>query len=225
MQMRSVSRIKNSLVFQDDKNRDKVRANAVACCERLGRYRMPFAWTGIHLHTILHGANSLERDSKTPDASGADGSSASSTSGANSLDRKSSTSSFDQFRRKTEAGSGSWSRRGSLERRSTYGDKRSSWSSASAAEDIGASLDNFRPVTLTVSSFFKQEGDRLRDDDLFKYLHELKRSSNALKRLKCIPGTLKLEVSPCPEEVKYALTPELAKLQPYPGSIHSFTVT
>ena len=57
----------------------------------------------------------------------------------------------------------------------------------------------------------------MRDDDLYKYLHELRRSTNALKRLKCIPGTLKLEVSPCPEENKCSLTPELAKLHPYPG--------
>lgn len=60
----------------------------------------------------------------------------------------------------------------------------------------------------------------MRDDDLYKYLHELRRSNNALKRLKCIPGTLKLEVSPCPEENKCSLTPELAKLQPYPGNFH-----
>lgn len=65
-----------------------------------------------------------------------------------------------------------------------------------------------------------QEGDRLRDEDLYKYLHELRRSNNALKRLKCIPGTLKLEVSPCPEENKCSLTPELAKLHPYPGKLN-----
>lgn len=47
-------------------------------------------------------------------------------------------------------------RRGSLERRGTAGshDKRSSWSST--GDEAGLSLDNFRPVTLTVSSFFKQ---------------------------------------------------------------------
>jgi len=31
-------------------------------------------------------------------------------------------------------------------------DKRDSWS----AEDIGSALDTFRPVTITISSFFKQ---------------------------------------------------------------------
>jgi hypothetical protein len=46
---------------------------------------------------------------------------------------------------------GSLTRRGSLERRSNS-EKRRSWS----PEDFGSSLDTFRPVTLTVSSFFKQ---------------------------------------------------------------------
>ena len=55
-----------------------------------------------------------------------------------------------------DAGSGSWSRRGSLERRGAGGtqDKRNSWSSA--CDEMGITLDTFRPVTLTVSSFFKQ---------------------------------------------------------------------
>ncbi|XP_046442972.1 dedicator of cytokinesis protein 7-like isoform X3 [Daphnia pulex] len=184
--------------IKDDKNREKVKANAVACCERLGRYRMPFAWTGIHLHSILHGASNIDREKDKTNERESAPNEAGLPLGANSL------------------GSGSWSRRGSLERRGTGGshDKRSSWSSM--GDEIGSSLDNFRPVTLTVSSFFKQEGERLRDDDLYKYLHELRRSNNALKRLKCIPGTLKLEVSPCPEENKCSLTPELAKLHPYP---------
>ena len=36
--------------------------------------------------------------------------------------------------------------------------------------DLTASLDSFPPVTLTVSSFFKQEGDKLKDEDLYKHL-------------------------------------------------------
>jgi hypothetical protein len=44
-------------------NRDKVRSNAVAACERLGKYRMPFAWTAIYVMNIINGVNSLERDS------------------------------------------------------------------------------------------------------------------------------------------------------------------
>jgi hypothetical protein len=55
-------------------------------------------------------------------------------------------------------------RRGSLDRK----DKRSSW--AASESDLTAGLDNFPPVTLTVSSFFKQEADKLKDEDLYKHL-------------------------------------------------------
>ena len=67
---------------------------------------------------------------------------------------------------------GSLTRKGSLDRK----DKRSSWTSSStlgggppalsevggqAPADIGCLLDSFPPVTLTVSSFFKQVWQRL----------------------------------------------------------------
>ncbi|CAN8011055.1 unnamed protein product, partial [Ixodes pacificus] len=102
-------------------------------------------------------------------------------------------------------------RRGSLERRSGS-EKRRSWS----PDDFANGLDTFRPVTLTVTSFFKQESDKLRDDDLYKFLADLKRPGSVLKRLKSIPGSLRLDISPCPEEVRYCLSPELARLVPYP---------
>ena len=120
-------------------------------------------------------------------------------------------------------------RKGSLERR----DKRSSWAASSTASlastatliaanesgvagEVGNLLDTFPPVTLTVSSFFKQEGDKLRDDDLYKFLQDLKRPSPVLKRLKCIRGSLKLDISVAPEPLKHCLTPELSKLIPFP---------
>nr|CAD7401940.1 unnamed protein product [Timema cristinae] len=186
--------------IKDDKNRDKVRANVAAASERLGKYRMPFAWTAIYIMNIINGVNSLERESGSDKESG----------GSNSLDRKSSSSSFDQFRKRASDMS-SLTRRGSLERRSNT-EKRRSWS----PEDFGSSLDSFRPVTLTVSSFFKQESDRLRDEDLYKFLQDLKRPCSVMKKLKCIPGTLKLDISPCPDELRYCLTTELARLNPYP---------
>ena len=37
-------------------------------------------------------------------------------------------------------------------------------------------------------SDFDQESDKLKDDDLYKFLADLKRPSSVLKRLKCIPG-------------------------------------
>uniref|UniRef100_A0A1B6EVF4 Dedicator of cytokinesis protein 7 n=1 Tax=Cuerna arida TaxID=1464854 RepID=A0A1B6EVF4_9HEMI len=184
--------------MKDEKNLDKVRVNAVQCCERLGKYRMPFAWTAIYLMNVVSGVNSLERDSCSDKES----------TGSNSLDRKSSMSNFEQLRKRA-SDMGSLTRRGSLERR-TSADKRYSWS----PEDLTSSLDTFRPVTLTVTSFFKQESDKLRDEDLYKFLQDLKRPCSVLKKLKSIPGVLKLDISPFSEDVKGCLTPELEPLIP-----------
>ncbi|XP_024887757.1 dedicator of cytokinesis protein 6-like [Temnothorax curvispinosus] len=95
---------------------------------------------------------------------------------AGSLDRKS--GGLEQWRKKVEPPT----RRGLLERPSL--DKRRSWS----PDDFTNCLDSFRPITLTVSSFFKQESERLRDEDLYKFLVELRRPGSNLKRLKCLPG-------------------------------------
>ncbi|XP_046488292.1 dedicator of cytokinesis protein 7 isoform X2 [Neodiprion pinetum] len=175
--------------LREDKNKDKVRAAAVAACERLGRYRMPLAWTAIHLSGVIGGGCTDDSES---------------TGSAGSLDRKS--GGLEQWRKKVEAPT----RRGSLERRSS--DKRRSWSQ----DDFANCLDSFRPITLTVSSFFKQEGERLRDEDLYKLLAELRRPGSNLKRLKCLPGILKLDLSPRPDELPRCLDPDLRRLTPYP---------
>uniref|UniRef100_A0A1B0BZM0 Dedicator of cytokinesis protein 7 n=1 Tax=Glossina palpalis gambiensis TaxID=67801 RepID=A0A1B0BZM0_9MUSC len=191
-----------------DKCREKAKQNAADFCERLGKYRMPFAWTGIYLTNVFNGDNfegkegncaTLERESG--------GGSLSAAISSNSLDRKSSTSSFDQLRRKANDMSGTLTRRGSLERK----EKRRSWS----PDDFANVIESFRPITITVSSFFKQEADKMKDEDLYKFLLELKRPSSAMKKYKCIPGSIRLEISPCPEDIKNALTPDLAKVVPF----------
>lgn len=56
---------------------------------------------------------------------------------------------YDSFRKRARDESAT--RRGSIERGRPGYEKR-----GSSPDDYGSSLDNFRPVTLTVSSFFKQ---------------------------------------------------------------------
>nr|XP_037877673.1 dedicator of cytokinesis protein 7 isoform X2 [Bombyx mori] len=182
--------------IKDDKNREKVRASAQAACSRLGKYRMPLAWSAVSLLNILSGSNSLDRDQPDKDT-------LSVGSNTNSLDRKASSSSLEALRRRAGEVGGSLTRKGSLERR------------APPPDHLAAALPTFSPVVITLTSFFKQEPDKLRDEDLYKFLAEIKRPSSAPKKLKCIPGTLKIEVCPCPDEVKNGLTPELAKLSPY----------
>jgi len=45
-------------------NRDRARANAAYYCERLGRYRMPFAWTAVYLMNVITSANSLDAENE-----------------------------------------------------------------------------------------------------------------------------------------------------------------
>ncbi|XP_066460304.1 dedicator of cytokinesis protein 8 isoform X3 [Eleutherodactylus coqui] len=97
------------------------------------------------------------------------------------------------------------------DRRSSLGGRRFS--------DRGSSLDEgstspFKPTTITQNTFIKQEGDKLSDEDLFKYLADYKRSLQ--KRAKCIPGLLKLEISPVYDGVSGCLTPELLPVKPFP---------
>lgn len=50
---------------------EKYRTQAAQFCERLGQYRMPFAWTAIYLMNIVTGGGSMERETsveKTMDA-------------------------------------------------------------------------------------------------------------------------------------------------------------
>ena len=152
--------------LKESPNIEKVRATAYDACNRLGKYRMPFAWTAIWLQNIIKGKAEAHGDSDSD------------STASNSLDRKSSAAAIEQLKRTTmPAGGGglgrdssSLSRKGSLDRK----DKRQSWAgtaatgaagssgtltstqTGSSAEDVRTQLDNFAPVTLTVSSFFKQ---------------------------------------------------------------------
>lgn len=164
---------------------------------------MPFAWTGVCLSNIFNeeSSSSGDKEDKDRDSLGA-------ASSSNSLDRKSSTSSFDQLKKRATEQVGTFTRRGSLERR----DKRRSWS----PDDFVNTLVNFKPKTITIPHFLKHENDKMKDEDLYKCLFELKRPSNLTKKFKSVPGQLVIEISPAPEEVPYTLTPELARVNPYP---------
>uniref|UniRef100_A0A7N8WXE6 Dedicator of cytokinesis 7 n=1 Tax=Mastacembelus armatus TaxID=205130 RepID=A0A7N8WXE6_9TELE len=156
---------------------EKLRSQSEQFCQRLGRYRMPFAWTAIHLMNIVNSAGSLERDTELE----------------MSL-------------------AGSWSER----RNSSIMGRRSLERTTSG--DESCSLTGFRPATLTITNFFKQEGDRLSDEDLYKFLADMRRPSSVLRRLRPITAQLKLDISPAPENPHYCLTPDLLQVKPYPDS-------
>ncbi|XP_053911097.1 dedicator of cytokinesis protein 8 isoform X1 [Cuculus canorus] len=155
---------------------EKLKAQAESFCQRLGKYRMPFAWIPISL-TNFFSLSTLERE--IPEAEGLNGKGSTSDKRATLL----------QARRLSER---------SLSSEDSY------------------PVSNFKTTCLTLSTFFKQEGDRLSDEDLFKFLADFKRSSSLQRRIKTLPGTLKLDISPAPENLCYCLTPELLPVKPFP---------
>lgn len=48
---------------QNKEKLEKLRLAAEQFCNRLGRYRMPFAWTAVHLANIVSSAGQPDRDS------------------------------------------------------------------------------------------------------------------------------------------------------------------
>uniref|UniRef100_A0A8B9ZKJ8 Dedicator of cytokinesis 7 n=1 Tax=Anas platyrhynchos TaxID=8839 RepID=A0A8B9ZKJ8_ANAPL len=157
---------KESDAAKNKEKLEKLKCQAEQFCQRLGKYRMPFAWTAIHLMNIVSSAGSLERDS-------------------------------------TEVEVGSWSER----RNSSIVGRRSLERTTSG--DEACNLTSFRPATLTVTNFFKQEGDRLSDEDLYKFLADMRRP---------VITQLKIDISPAPENPHYCLTPELLQVKLYPDS-------
>uniref|UniRef100_A0A2K5SD54 Dedicator of cytokinesis 8 n=1 Tax=Cebus imitator TaxID=2715852 RepID=A0A2K5SD54_CEBIM len=154
---------------------EKLKLQAESFCQRLGKYRMPFAWAPISLSSFLN-VSTLERE----------------------------VTDVDPVVGRSSAG----------ERRTLAQSRRLSERALSLEENGAGS--NFKTSTLSVNSFFKQEGDRLSDEDLFKFLADYKRSSSLQRRVKSIPGLLRLEISTAPEIINCCLTPEMLPVRPFP---------
>uniref|UniRef100_A0A5S6QDK1 Dedicator of cytokinesis protein 7 n=1 Tax=Trichuris muris TaxID=70415 RepID=A0A5S6QDK1_TRIMR len=173
---------------RDEKNKDKLTTHAVDICDRLGAYHMPLAWSAVDLSKIISGASSLDRYNVAAASPSFDG----------HWSDTESMISADASSQKTVSRSAN-----SLGRNTTL---RSSWRSV---KEDPFELEKFKPLIVTVNNFFKQEEDRLTDEDIMKYLAEIRKPSSAIKRLKCIGGTMRLDVSSCADEIDCFITPDL----------------
>ncbi|XP_065103282.1 dedicator of cytokinesis protein 8 isoform X2 [Paramisgurnus dabryanus] len=153
-------------IHQNREKLDKLKNQAEGFCQRLGRYRMPFAFATVNIMSAI--SSTLERDTADTDSLNGRG-----------LDKK------------------------SLPRRN---------SDRFSMMEESYCISGFKP-TVSMCTFIKQEGERLSDEDLFKFLGDIKRSSNQ-RRVKVIPGYLRLEVSPVPDVVPGCLSPELIPVKP-----------
>uniref|UniRef100_A0A8C5KBC0 Dedicator of cytokinesis C/D N-terminal domain-containing protein n=1 Tax=Jaculus jaculus TaxID=51337 RepID=A0A8C5KBC0_JACJA len=116
---------------------------------------------------------------------------------------------------------------GSLERDSTEaeistGEFKRSWSERRNPSIVGrwslertTSGDDTCNLTSFCSATLTQEGDRLSDEDLYKFLADMRRPSSVLWWLRPIIAQLKIDISPAPENPHYCLTPELLQVKLY----------
>ncbi|KAJ8285221.1 hypothetical protein GJAV_G00023710 [Gymnothorax javanicus] len=118
-----------------------------------------------------------------------------------------STATLDRDTSDTDSinGRGSMERRGQIPRRNSE--------RFNSMEDQ-YNLSGFKPATITISTFCKQEGDRLSDEDLFKFLADIKRSSSLQRRIKTMTGTIKLDLTPAPDFLPACLSSELLLVKP-----------
>lgn len=56
------------LSAQHKEKLEKLRLQAEQSCSRLGRFRMPFAWTAIHLLNIVSSVGGLDRSDPDSDS-------------------------------------------------------------------------------------------------------------------------------------------------------------
>ncbi|XP_055333628.1 dedicator of cytokinesis protein 7-like isoform X2 [Paramacrobiotus metropolitanus] len=198
--------------LKEEKNKEKAHMNAQYFCERLGKYRMPFAWTAIYMTNVVQGVptNSVNEGDSNSMGTTLSGMGIQ-TNKSGSLDR--SLKGLDVLKLGKLLGStgstgGTIDPMGSLPRNATR-------AGSIYGEETIQNLDSFRSVTVSLPTFFRHETDKLSEDDLLKMVADLRRPTSLTKKLKCIPGLLKLDISPCTENLPVGcLTPELVPLRP-----------
>ncbi|KER30842.1 hypothetical protein T265_13086, partial [Opisthorchis viverrini] len=155
------------LYNKDDKTR--IETSIKWNCKRLGPYRMPLAWTAIDLTPLL--LNSVKANLQHVGVS-SEPTVVNGFSENRHTFRASKASSFDALRRQpSQACVGP--RDSSL-----ASPKQTKFPVTSAAENLQMS-DSWSPLIpsfeLLIEFFYKQESDRMRDDDLGRYLSEIHR--------------------------------------------------
>uniref|UniRef100_A0AAY5EFB3 Dedicator of cytokinesis 8 n=1 Tax=Electrophorus electricus TaxID=8005 RepID=A0AAY5EFB3_ELEEL len=154
--------MKESDTTKNKEKLEKLRSQAESSCQRLGQYRMPFAFATINIMSAISTVT-LDRDTTDSDSVN---------------------------------GNGPKAREGRLDH--------------SLHASVCKSISSFKPGIITITNFFKQEGERLSDEDLFKVLADLKRTSNIQRRVKTISA---------PDTVAACLSPEIIPIKPVPEKI------
>ncbi|CAF0791221.1 unnamed protein product [Rotaria sordida] len=215
-------------IKQDIKNQQRYYEQAIQFSQRLGRFRMPFAWSAISLRdilkeieqeTILSGhANTLPANTELIN----------STNKASSLERKNLgtgglRNAYESFRRSRDE---SLTRNNSKKNDDRQIPTSSPTSTLSPINtNLSATSDEFfhilanfdRPIIVTLKGVYKQESERLTDEDIFKFLTDFRKPPTLAKKPKTIPAFIRFEFNQIHpgDSVDCCLDPQLNRLKPY----------
>ncbi|KAF7262717.1 hypothetical protein EG68_00019 [Paragonimus skrjabini miyazakii] len=166
----------SELYGKDDKGREKIRTTVSWCCQRLGRYRMPLAWTAVDLTPLLIGRSGSqqspaysERTERSPYASASD------------------------IPSQCKKVSSSGNVKPTLQNNTVYAGNTSSFvshtgysfgtriekSDISDRNTSDPNMSSLEGVTLHVTTFYKHESEKLTDEELGRYLAEIHRQTTA----------------------------------------------
>ncbi|KAF8568649.1 hypothetical protein P879_05876 [Paragonimus westermani] len=166
----------SELYGKDDKSKEKIRTTVSWCCQRLGRYRMPLAWTAIDLTPLFIGQSSsqqspayCERTERSPFASGSD---------IPSQCKRASSS--GNVKPSLQNNTVSTSNTASLVGHTGYSfGTRTEKSDVSDRNVSDPNMSSLEGVTLHVTTFYRQESEKLTDEELGRYLAEIHRQTTA----------------------------------------------
>ncbi|VDK44685.1 unnamed protein product [Anisakis simplex] len=198
--------------LKEDRNKERLLQGAKLYCERLGAYRMPLGWIAIDLSKILCDRASFSTNGTFRRI----GSGTSSTTMLAAVQKcRTPTQNRKVFATQISDATAT---------PATDSNEHSS-SKDATTNQLPFTLSSLQPLLLDLNSFFRQETDRLSDEDLCKMLVESRKGASKLARLKAFPAKFKLEISGNGiDECPMRLTPELLHVHPYMPGDSSYIV-
>nr|AKN21433.1 slc6a-13 [Schmidtea mediterranea] len=164
--------------LKDDKHKSKFKTQIEWSCRNLSRYRMPF---GIYAMSFSKDVQSSTFQSSTS----IDSCSINSASMSVKSSRLSTNSKGHPLEIiSTKSASQSQSKDINLLPAGSFED-----------EDFDILNASFKTSLKSISSFYRQESEKMSDDDLFKWLLDLRKPNSSSKKLKTIPCFMELQIS------------------------------
>ncbi|KAE9549990.1 hypothetical protein FO519_006810, partial [Halicephalobus sp. NKZ332] len=200
--------------YVKEEKKEKLLFSAREVCDRLGAYRMPLGWAALELNNVFLNASgnagmteSITRIDEEFESGSLHG--ALETESIISADR---FSAFTNETLQNTVSSATVTSQVETPKKKNFGTQ---------VEKV-AKFDFFHPLIINVKNFYKQDTEKMTDEELLKILIESKKqNSSKIARLKGVPIDFKVEISISKfDEIPAKLSPELFPVFPFTREIH-----